>query len=137
MGTCVSGWHAPCVLPRMSLFSRIKDAFSPSPTILPRPEDGPDTAAALEVLGRVMDPELGIDLVSLGLVRRVQRAEGTVQVDLTATSSACPLGPWLLEQCREHLALRFPEDQVEVALVWSPPWRPEDMNDEARAKLGR
>lgn len=121
----------------MSLFDRLKNALSPTLPVLPTAADGPDTAAVLEILTAIQDPELGIDLANLGLLRRVARVDGHLQVDLTATTPACPLGPWLLEQVKDAVEDQFPGVEVEVRMVWEPPWRPEQMSAAAREKLGR
>jgi metal-sulfur cluster biosynthetic enzyme len=121
----------------MSLFDRLKNALSPTLPVLPTAADGPDTAAVLEILTAIQDPELGIDLANLGLLRRVARVDGRLQVDLTATTPACPLGPWLLEQVKDAVEDQFPGVEVEVRMVWEPPWRPEQMSAAAREKLGR
>ncbi len=92
--------------------------------------------ACLEALGKVVDPELGLDIVSLGLVYKVKSKEGVVEVDLTMTSPGCPLADEMVLEANNEL-LRVPGvNRADVNLVWSPPWGPEKMSDEAKMILG-
>ncbi|MEO1996125.1 MAG: metal-sulfur cluster assembly factor [Planctomycetaceae bacterium] len=90
----------------------------------------------LEALRSVIDPELMINVVDLGLIYAVEQDENTVNVDMTLTSPACPAGPQLMQQAK--LALEQLEDveQAEIRLTMSPPWSPERMTDDARDQLG-
>ncbi len=91
----------------------------------------------LEALRQVDDPEIGINVVDLGLVYGVEVAAGVVRVTLTMTSRACPLGPHMVEQAEAAIRQRSPEAvDVAVDLVWEPPWTPERMSAEARRQLG-
>jgi metal-sulfur cluster biosynthetic enzyme len=93
--------------------------------------------AVLDALGDVLDPEIGIDVVSLGLVYGVEIEGDLVRVALTMTSAACPLGPHLVEQAEAAIRARVPEAAaVRVDLVLDPPWTPERMTPEARRQLG-
>lgn len=93
-------------------------------------------AACYEALGRVVDPELGLDAVSLGLIYRLV-VEGThVVADMTMTSVGCPVAEQLLMQAQNEL-LKVPGvESAHVNLVWSPPWSPEMMSLEAKMTLG-
>lgn len=95
-------------------------------------------AELLEALKEVIDPELMVNIVDLGLVYEVAQDEetGNVSVDMTLTSPACPVGPQIVQQAK--MALERLEDVAEatVKLVMSPPWGPERMTDDARDKLG-
>jgi metal-sulfur cluster biosynthetic enzyme len=91
----------------------------------------------LSALKAVIDPELGINIVDLGLVYRAERIGDVVAVRMTMTTPACPLGEMLLEEVREALHERFPQAaQVSVELVWDPPWSAELMSHAARKQLG-
>ncbi|MCX7960659.1 MAG: metal-sulfur cluster assembly factor [Burkholderiales bacterium] len=102
----------------------------------------PGEAQLLEALREVNDPEVGVNIVDLGLVYGIEplAAEGgaaRVRVRMTMTSRACPLGDWLADGVRAALRARFPEiAEVEVAWVWEPPWTPERMSAQARARFG-
>ncbi len=99
---------------------------------------GPVTAEDVrEALRAVYDPELGINIVDLGLVYGVEKNEGDVKVEMTLTSPACPLGPVIIDQIR-YIAGRLPGvEEVNVEFVWMPPWDPRTMcSEEAKAELG-
>jgi metal-sulfur cluster biosynthetic enzyme len=93
-------------------------------------------------LKNVYDPEIGLDVVNLGLIYNidVEDAGKKVNVDMTLTTPACPAGPQIIEQVRREItALRdvFQElDEVNVNLVWTPFWNPSLMTEEAREELG-
>ncbi len=84
----------------------------------------------------VIDPELGINIVDLGLVYGVTAAAGAIDVRMTMTTPACPLGEYLTESVERVLRQRFPDAAVRVDLVWDPPWHPGLMTPESRAILG-
>jgi metal-sulfur cluster biosynthetic enzyme len=89
-----------------------------------------------DVLRAVVDPELHMNIVDLGLVYRVEQKGPRVEVDMTLTSPGCPFGPYILHQVRENvLTLKGIED-VGIEVVWDPLWSPELMTDEARLELG-
>lgn len=93
-------------------------------------------AACYEALGRVVDPELGLDAVSLGLIYRLQVEGAAVEADMTMTSVGCPVAEQLLMQAQNEL-LKVPGvEKAKVNLVWSPPWTPEMMSLEAKMALG-
>lgn len=100
-------------------------------------EARPTVQAMRAVLARIEDPELGLDIVSLGIVRDISVDHGLVRLSLAPTSPSCPVGPWMADQAREALLERFPTlDEVLVELTWDPPWTPDDMSAEARQALG-
>lgn len=87
-----------------------------------------------DALRTVIDPELGIDIVSLGLLREVTIDGDRAWVKMTLSTRGCPVGPEIVEAVREALAdAGF---VAEVDLVFEPPWSPDDMTAEARAALG-
>jgi metal-sulfur cluster biosynthetic enzyme len=96
----------------------------------------PDTLT--ELLREVIDPELGINIVDLGLLREVDISpRGTAFVVTTLTTPACPLGPYITEQITDLLLQVTAITDVEVQVVWSPPWDPDrDMTDAAKQLLG-
>lgn len=101
--------------------------------------DEPASAELIRAaLGQVYDPEIGIDIVSLGLVYDVELdAEGVVNVDMTLTSPYCPLGSVIQSQAHAVCAPLPGVKDVRVNLVWSPPWDPRVMaSDEAKLELG-
>jgi metal-sulfur cluster biosynthetic enzyme len=90
----------------------------------------------LEVLSTVFDPELHMNIVDLGLVYRAEHRGGTVALDMTLTTPGCPYGPYLLHLVRETLMAMEGIDEVDLNLVWDPPWSPEKMSEEARLEFG-
>lgn len=96
----------------------------------------PVVAAVCSALSTVEDPELGLDIVSLGLVYAVEREGDHVRVVHTLTSMGCPLGPVIEQDISAALAGVEGVATVEVKLVFDPPWSPEKMSDDARFLLG-
>jgi len=90
----------------------------------------------IEALKEVIDPELMVNIVDLGLIYDVSQEEGKVEVDMTLTSPTCPAGPQLIQQSKMALEKLKDVDEAEIKLVMSPPWTPERMTDEARDELG-
>lgn len=92
----------------------------------------------VEALKEVYDPEIGINIVDLGLVYGVDWDEekGQVHVDLTLTSPGCPLGPQIIRDIKQEV--REIEDVmgVDVDLVWKPLWHPTMMSDDAKEEVG-
>lgn len=94
----------------------------------------PDVLRALRV---VIDPELGIDVVSLGLVYAAERDGERARVVMTMTTPACPLGEVIVEDARAAVEAMVPGVRhVAVELVFEPPWTPKRMSPEAREQLG-
>lgn len=96
----------------------------------------PDEAALLDALRQVIDPELMINVVDLGLVYGVEQQEDKVKVEMTLTSPACPAGPQIVAQAKTALEKLEGVSEAEIKLVLSPPWTPDRMTDEARDHLG-
>ena len=96
----------------------------------------PDDAALIDALRQVIDPELMINIVDLGLVYSINQTDRKVLVEMTLTSPACPAGPQIISQAKMSLE-KLPGVQVaEIKLTMSPPWTPDRMTDEARDQLG-
>jgi len=97
----------------------------------------PDEAKVWDALRAVSDPEVGENLVDLGLVYRVHCAPARVDVDLTMTSAACPMAGAIAEEAEEAIRVACPEArEVQVAVVYDPPWTPERMSETARRRFG-
>lgn len=95
-----------------------------------------DEAALIEALKQVVDPELMINVVDLGLVYSVNQEDGKVAVEMTLTSPACPAGPQIIQQAKMALEKLEGVNEAQIRLVMSPPWTPDRMTDEARDHLG-
>ena len=91
----------------------------------------------LEKLKEVIDPEIGIDVVNLGLIYDVDvRPDNTVYVKMTMTTPGCPLTMWLLKAVEEKV-LEIPGvKDAEIELTFDPPWTPERISEEYKKKLG-
>jgi metal-sulfur cluster biosynthetic enzyme len=87
-------------------------------------------------LRRVKDPEIGLNIVDLGLVYDVSLDGADVNVDMSLTSPGCPAGPQILHEAEEELRNLPGVGGVNVNLVWSPPWTPERIEPRVRAYLG-
>ena len=91
----------------------------------------------MDVLRQVEDPELGMDIVELGLLYDVEIAGPNVKVVHSLTSMGCPAGPMIQEDIHGVMTSAFPElENVEIELTWDPPWTPERMSDDAKFILG-
>jgi metal-sulfur cluster biosynthetic enzyme len=90
-----------------------------------------------EQLKAVVDPEIGIDIVNLGLIYLVDVHENNIRVEMTLTGPGCPIGPMLQSQVYGICASQPGARNVQVDLVWSPPWDPRTMaSEEAKDILG-
>src|SRR4051812_13664690 len=95
-----------------------------------------DEEDVLEALSNVIDPELGLDFVELGLVYGVAIDEGRVEVTFTLTTPACPIGPQVSEQMVEFVGDIDGVDEVVTNMVFTPPWSPDKMSEDAKFALG-
>jgi metal-sulfur cluster biosynthetic enzyme len=90
-----------------------------------------------DVLREVIDPELGLDFVELGLIYDVEvDDEGAVRVTYTLTSPGCPIGPQVSEQIEEFVGELDGVTDVQPTMTFSPPWTPERMSEDAKFALG-
>ena len=90
----------------------------------------------IEALRSVEDPELGMDIVELGLLYDVEIDEAKVHVTHSLTSMGCPAGPMIQEGIHDATAAVPGVEQVQVELTWDPPWTPERMSEDAKFILG-
>jgi metal-sulfur cluster biosynthetic enzyme len=95
-----------------------------------------DEDEALEALSNVIDPELGLDFVELGLVYAVEVDGGRVAITFTLTTPACPIGPQVTEQMIEFVSDVEGVTEVVPSMVFTPPWTPEKMSEDAKFALG-
>jgi metal-sulfur cluster biosynthetic enzyme len=90
-----------------------------------------------EALRGVMDPEIGINIVDLGLVYNVDVQGNDVHIQMTMTTQACPLHEYIAESARTAVRHAVPEVAgVDVEMVWDPPWSPAMMSAEAKRQMG-
>jgi metal-sulfur cluster biosynthetic enzyme len=93
-------------------------------------------AQIMEALRKVDDPELGINIVDLGLVYAVEIEGDTVHIEYTLTTMGCPIGPLIEEQIKQLIEPIDGIERLDAEMVLSPPWTPEKMSEEAKAALG-
>ena len=91
----------------------------------------------MEALKQVIDPELFVNVVDLGLVYGADiDDDGNVRVTMTLTSPGCPIGPMVGEMVQDALSPVEGINEVEVDIVWTPPWGPHMMSEDAKLELG-
>jgi len=91
----------------------------------------------IEALKKVHDPEIPINVVDLGLIYGVDIEGDKIKIRMTMTTPGCPMSYFITELVREVVREEIPEAKdVEVELVWDPPWTPDRMSDEAKKLLG-
>lgn len=96
----------------------------------------PTETTIREALRQVIDPELGLNIVDLGLVYRIEIDGSRIRIVMTMTSPACPLGDYLRDLVDSTIRRQIPEVQdVDVVLVLEPPWNPDMMSDAGRRQL--
>jgi metal-sulfur cluster biosynthetic enzyme len=89
-----------------------------------------------ESLKQIYDPEVGINIVDMGLVYGLEIEDHKVGVTMTLTSPGCPAGPQILGQVDSALKALEGVEDVDIQVVWSPPWTPDMLSEEARDQLG-
>ena len=87
-------------------------------------------------LKNVIDPELRINIVDLGLVYDVREKKGMVEVEMTLTSPGCPLAGMIDSEIKKAVKKVKGVKRISIELIWDPPWTQEMMSDEAKAELG-
>src|SRR6266480_6751763 len=98
--------------------------------------ESPGRDDVMEALENVIDPELGLDFVSLGLVYDVEIEGPEVFVTFTLTTPACPIGPQVSEQMRAFVGELPGVEKVHPKMIFEPPWSPEMMSEDAKFALG-
>ncbi len=90
----------------------------------------------IEALKQVIDPELMVNIVDLGLIYSVDQTERIVAVQMTLTSPACPAGPQIVQQAKMALERLDDVDEAKITITLTPPWTPDRMTDDAKDQLG-
>jgi metal-sulfur cluster biosynthetic enzyme len=97
----------------------------------------PDDDAVREALQQVDDPEVGMNIVELGLVYLIEVGEKSIHVEMTMTTAACPMADMITDNARRVIAaIAPPGTSIDVELVWDPPWTPDKMTGIARDHFG-
>lgn len=94
-----------------------------------------ETESLWTALRQVMDPEVPVSLVDLGLIYAVRRANGAVEVDISFTATACPAMGFIQEDIREKLLAEPGVESVETNIVWEPPWTPDRISETGKRQL--
>ena len=89
-----------------------------------------------DALANVIDPELGLDFVELGLIYEVEIDGDAVHVTFTLTSPGCPIGPQVTDQIKDYVGELDGVEQVNATMTFSPPWTPDMMSEDAKFALG-
>src|SRR3954447_6949429 len=89
-----------------------------------------------DALTNVIDPELGLDFVELGLIYGIEIDGGDVHITFTLTTPACPIGPQVSEQIEEFVGELDGVENVTSSMVFQPPWSPDKMSEDAKFALG-
>jgi metal-sulfur cluster biosynthetic enzyme len=96
----------------------------------------PTEEDVMDALANVIDPELGLDFVELGLIYGVAIEGGKVTVTFTLTTPGCPIGPQVSEQIEEFVGELEGVSSIDSQMVFTPPWSPEKMSEDAKFALG-
>jgi metal-sulfur cluster biosynthetic enzyme len=99
-------------------------------------EPAPTVEDVMDALANVIDPELGLDFVELGLIYGVEVQDGNVHVTFTLTTPGCPIGPQVSDQIDEFVGELGGVRNVTSEMVFTPPWSPEKMSEDAKFALG-
>ena len=110
-------------------------AGMPEPPAAPAAGEAPELDDVEEAMRDVVDPELGINVVDLGLVYGIAVDSGVATIDMTLTSAACPLTDVIEDQARSALVSGGLVDDVRINWVWMPPWGPEKITEDGREQL--
>jgi metal-sulfur cluster biosynthetic enzyme len=94
------------------------------------------TEAIYESLKTVFDPEIPVNVVDLGLIYDVKVTKGDVYVQMTLTAAGCGMGPFIAQQAEWAIQDIEGVEDVEIELVFEPPWSPDLISEEARSQLG-
>lgn len=95
-----------------------------------------DAEAVWAVLRTIPDPEFGLSIVDLGLIYSVECRDDSIDVVMTLTTPTCPSGGWIYEGIQRAVAALPGASNVEVAVVFDPPWSPTMLSESARRQLG-
>lgn len=106
---------------------------------MPNPITETDLDNVRAALHQVYDPEIGLDIMTMGLIYRLEAGMEKVLIDMTLTTPGCPVSDSLPEEARQAAARALDpsgDERVNLEVVWDPPWSPEMIDDEALEELG-
>ncbi len=96
----------------------------------------PNEEMVREALKEVIDPEIGVNIVDLGMVYGIDMKVDEVKITMTLTTPMCPLSEYIDQAVKEALEVFSSLQAVDVNLVWTPPWNPSMMSEDAKLELG-
>jgi metal-sulfur cluster biosynthetic enzyme len=121
---------------KLYLFYSFKDAMTKE-LIAPADERPFDEQQIRDILRQVIDPEVGMNIVALGLVYRVELTADRVRIEMTMTSPACPMGEMIVSDAEAVLVKSLPASlRPDIQLVWEPPWEPSMMDEASKQHFG-
>lgn len=121
---------------KLYLFYSFKDAMT-NELIAPDDDRPFDEQQIRDILRQVIDPEVGMNIVALGLVYRVELTADRVRIEMTMTSPACPMGEMIVSDAEAVLAKALPANlRPDIQLVWEPPWEPSMMDEASKQHFG-
>jgi len=91
---------------------------------------------ARTLLKNVIDPDIGVNIVDLGLIYKIDIDGGNIQVDMTLTTPACPYGPQLIQETTYILKSQDGVDDVKIDIVWDPPWSMDLISEATKLEMG-
>ena len=92
--------------------------------------------SAISALATVLDPEVGIDIVSAGFIYGIEVSSDWVHLKMTLTTRSCPMGESIVSMAQSALKSAFQDMEVKISLIWDPPWNPKMITMDGRAALG-
>ena len=95
-----------------------------------------ESATVIEALRDVYDPEIPVNVVDLGLIYTVEVADGDVHVEMTLTAPGCGMGPYIAQQAEWRIAEIDDVEDVQVDVVFDPPWTPDMITEDGKRLLG-
>jgi len=90
----------------------------------------------IDFMREVVDPDLGLPIVDLGLIYRAEDKGDWIEVDITLTSPACPVGDMILEEVQEAVKGATGRQDIRAQIVWNPPWDKDMMSEEMKLMFG-
>lgn len=123
----------PCLLPWIRANLKMQSQY----IFIMKPQANLSVEHVLKALSSVIDPEVGANIVDLGLIYCVDLEPAALRLDMTMTSSACPMGDMIMDEAYEVLRALLPADTaLDIRLVWEPAWTPERMSDSLKQQFG-
>lgn len=95
----------------------------------------PENENIMEILKTVIDPEIEINIVDLGLIYEIKHDEANIDIEMTLSTPACPIGDTIIMNVIETVKQRYPQHEVNVNLTFDPPWNPDMITEEGKKMI--